>query len=382
MSKTRPGAEFRRILVVCTQQIGDVLLTTPLIRAAKRRWPNASIDVLGMAGTLGMLRGNTDIAQLIEAQPGAGWLKSLPLIWRLWRRYDLALVTQAGDRAHLYGWVAARTRSGLVPGQRHLSWWKRRLLDHAHVLRGEKVHSVVEKLLLLEPWMQSLPEAMEVVPPAPVDLPAELQAALQDRFVVVHAPSMWTYKQWPAQHFRSVVSALLADGVQVVLTGSGSKVDKAQVEAVKGVGSEPALLDVSGRLDLAQVGALLRRAALYIGPDTSITHLAAACGVPVVTVFGPTNPMVWGPWPQGSGVPQPYVRRAQDQLAGKVILLQGPGDCVPCSREGCERRLDSRSACLDGIEPRRVLEHARAILAQTPCVSDASGSVLPASASR
>lgn len=361
----RPDSDFRRILVICTQQIGDVLLTTPLMRAAKQRWPNASIDVLGMAGTLGMLRGNPDIAQLIEAKPGSGWFRSLPLIWRLWRRYDLALVTQAGDRAHLYGWVAARTRSGLVPGQRHLNWWKSRLLDHQHVLQGEKVHSVVEKLLLLEPWMQGLPANMNVVPPAPEALPPELAAVLRERFVVVHAPSMWTYKQWPAQHYKVVLSALMADGVQVVLTGSGSEVDRSQVDAVKSVGSEPDLVDVSGRLNLAQVGTLLRRAALYIGPDTSITHLAAACGVPVITMFGPTNPMVWGPWPQGSGTPQPYVKRSNDQLAGKVILMQGPGDCVPCRQEGCERRRDSRSECLDGIEPQRVLAHARAILART-----------------
>ena len=52
---------FRRILVICTRQIGDVLLTTPLIDAAKRRWPEASVDVLGFVGTLGILRGNPQI---------------------------------------------------------------------------------------------------------------------------------------------------------------------------------------------------------------------------------------------------------------------------------------------------------------------------------
>ena len=54
------GDRFERILVVCTRQLGDVLLTTPLIRAARERWPAAVIDVLGFGGTLGMLRGNPD----------------------------------------------------------------------------------------------------------------------------------------------------------------------------------------------------------------------------------------------------------------------------------------------------------------------------------
>ena len=70
-------SEFQRILVICTRQIGDVLLTTPLIHAAKRRWPGAAIDVLGFAGTLGMLKGNPDVHQLVEVPPGSGWLQSI-----------------------------------------------------------------------------------------------------------------------------------------------------------------------------------------------------------------------------------------------------------------------------------------------------------------
>ena len=85
---------FERILVVCTRQIGDVLLTTPLIHAAKARWPEPTIDVLGFGGTLGMLRGNPDVAELIEVPAGSGWVASRALIRRLWRRYDLALVAQ------------------------------------------------------------------------------------------------------------------------------------------------------------------------------------------------------------------------------------------------------------------------------------------------
>ena len=63
----RADDRFARIIVICTRQIGDVLLTTPLIAAAKERWPEARIDVLGFGGTLGMLRGNPDVAELIVA---------------------------------------------------------------------------------------------------------------------------------------------------------------------------------------------------------------------------------------------------------------------------------------------------------------------------
>lgn len=359
MKPLDPNAEFRRILVICTRQIGDVLLTTPLIRAAKRRWPGAKIDVLGFAGTLGMLKGNPDVAELIEAQAGSGWLSSLPLISRLWRRYDLALVTQRSDRAHLYGWIAARVRSGLVPGQVSLSWWKRHLLDHAAVVNGEETHMVMEKLELLKPWC-SQPSWVEVVPPAEAKLPEDVGSKLQAAYVVVHVPSMWRFKQWPLEHFKELIKALLALPVQVVLSGGGPRDQALVAAAMPDAGTQPLLLNAAGRLDLNQLGRLLRGARLYVGPDTSITHLAAACGVPVIALFGPTHPQVWGPWPSGaSSGGQPFQRRALQQQAGNVTVLQGPGDCVPCRQEGCERHLDSRSDCLNGLDPQRVIVLAR-----------------------
>lgn len=356
--------DFKRILVICTRQIGDVLLTTPLIHAARQRWPAARIDVLGFAGTLGMLEGNPDIGARIEVEPGSGWWRSLALIRRLWRRYDLALITQRSDRAHLYGWVAARVRAGLVPGNASLGWWKRLLLDHAAVVNGEDTHVVMEKFGLLDPWIEQRPQNVSVTPPAGAALPADLDAALRPRAVVVHVPSMWRYKQWPLPHYRELIAGLLADGLQVVMTGGKEASDREQVAAMRDLGAEPELVDASGRLSLAQLTTLLGRACLYIGPDTSITHLAAACELPVITLFGPTNPQLWGPWPQGASAAQPYAVRTSErtQRAGRVILLQGPNDCVPCSRAGCENHLNSRSDCLQGISPQRVLAHARSVL--------------------
>ena len=94
------------VLVVVTRQIGDVLLTTPLIHAARLRWPQAAIDVLGFEGTLGMLQGNPDVSNLIAtpARPGAGGLWRLAR--RLWRQYDLALIAlEMGGSADLLAYL-------------------------------------------------------------------------------------------------------------------------------------------------------------------------------------------------------------------------------------------------------------------------------------
>ena len=131
----------------------------------------------------------------------------------------------------------------------------------------------------------------------------------------------------------------------------------------------PRLIDAAGRLDLNQLAGLIAGAALYIGPDTSVTHLAAAVRVPMVTVFGPTNPMRWGPLPERNGaVAAGYVKRAvAPQRAGRIVLIQGPGrasgDCVPCGRAGCEDHRESASECLEAITPTAVIAESRRALA-------------------
>ncbi|MEO7115849.1 MAG: glycosyltransferase family 9 protein [Caldimonas sp.] len=363
MDRARADDRFDRILVVCTRQLGDVLLTTPLIRAAKERWPDARIDVLGFGGTLGMLRGNPDVAELIEVPAGSGWVASRRLIARLWRRYDLALISTYSDRAHLYGFAAAKRRAGQVTDEAK-SWWKRALLEHAVRMNDDQSHSVLEKLRLLAPWVE--PKDVRLVPPPPAPLPDDVADALVAPYVVMQAPAAVAYKQWPVAHWRELVAALVERGLQVVLTGAPSPGDRALVGAVRSGFDAARVLDVAGRLDLDQVGALLRGAVAYVGGDTSITHLAAAVDIPVIALYGPINPRYFGPWPPSKTAEVPYVDRGFVQRAGKVVVLQGSMPCVPCDRAGCDDRNDSTSLCLLTMAPARVVEQLDRIVAARP----------------
>lgn len=355
---------MNRILVVCTRQIGDVLLTTPLVHAARQRWPQARIDVLGFAGTLGMLRGNPDIAELIETPARLGMRELFALVRRLWRRYDLGLVAEVSDRAHLLAWIAARHRSGLLPAEGGSNWLKRRLLEHAVTSTGDEGgrHAVQEKLELLAPWCDA-PEAPALVAPPGAPLPAEIEARLRDRPVVVHVPSMWPYKQWSPDYYAQVVRALLDRGHQVVLTGGPGARDRECIAPLLALGGPPELIDASARLDFNQLVTLLQRAALYLGPDTSVSHLAAAAGTPTLAIFGPTNPLRWAPWPGRPGEqPVRFHRRAPRQSTGNVTLLQSDLPCVPCGKAGCEDHRQSRSDCLIAITPERVIATALEII--------------------
>jgi heptosyltransferase-3 len=354
----------RSVLVVVTRQIGDVLLTTPLIHAARERWPEAAVDVLGFQGTLGMLAGNPDVRELIATPPRLGLGGTWKLARRLWRRYDLVLVAEASDRAHLIGWFAARERAGILPAASSSNWWKRRLLRHAVTGSGDlgEVHVVQEKLALLAPWRGADAPPAQLVGPAAEPLPPALAAQLVPGYVVVHTPSMWPYKEWPRAHFRELVRQLAAAGRQVVLTRGPGDADRLAVEAMAGAAPPAQAID-AGVLRFGQLASLLRGAGLYIGPDTSVSHLAAACDVPVLALFGPTNPQRWAPWPQlPAQQPVRFVRRAATQTVGQVTLLQAQLPCVPCGKAGCEDHRLSGTECLPKIAPERVAAQALEIL--------------------
>lgn len=355
---------MRSILVIVTRQIGDVLLTTPLIRGARQLWPEAAIDVAGFEGTLGMLDGNPDVRERIAMPARTRAADAWRLLRRVWRRYDLAVVAEGSDRAHLIGWAASGSRTGLLPAEHGSNWWKRPLLRHAVTLEGDlsATHVVQEKLRLLDPWSPADAPLPPVVAPASTPLPEPLRAQLPPRYVVVHTPSMWPYKQWPIGHFRDLARRLAAAGHTLVLTGGPGPVDRECIAAMTGAAPRHQLVD-AGLLNFRQLAGLLRGADLYIGPDTSVSHLAAACGVPVLALFGPTNPQRWAPWPGSQdGQPVRFVRRAPSQTAGHVTLLQGPQDCVPCGRAGCEDHRQSRSDCLPAITPDRVAAKALELL--------------------
>jgi heptosyltransferase III len=356
--------KLKRVLVIATRQIGDVLLTTPLIAAARQLWPDAHIEVLGFSGTLGMLNGNAQLDAIIESPPRLGLRGFVRLVQKLWRRYDLALITQPGDRAHLMGWISSGCRSGLLPEQESSSWWKQILLTYAVQSSGDRsgTHVVTEKLALLAPWKEASSTAPRVVVPEAAPLPAFLSKHLRPGFIVIHTPSMWSYKQWPLAHYRQLIAALLSRGHQIVLSGGPDEQDRVCVESMLDLGRPPGLINACGELDFNQLVTLFKQASLYIGPDTSVSHLAAASNVTTLAIFGPTDPRRWAPWPGRSPAQVIFERSSAAQTVGNVTVMQGGLGCVPCSRAGCDDHRQSRSDCLIAIKPEQVLEQALRLL--------------------
>jgi heptosyltransferase-3 len=352
---------IKKVLIIATRQIGDTLITTPLITSAKKIWPEAQIDFFGYENSLSMLSGNTDIHQLIGTRPKLSSIDYLKQFFQLFKRYDLALITQPSDRAYIYGLVAAKHRVGIIPVEPKLNWWKKKISLHNVEVDYFHQHVITEKLRLLEPFIteeELFGHPISVKPPNPGKLPSEIQSQLSESFVVIHPTPLTAYKRWPLANWVELIESL-SKTHQIVLSGAPIAQDRELNQAIIDLLSDTAkrnILNLDGRLKLDQLGTVLRQAKLYIGVDTSVTHLAASCNTPTITLFGATPPTNFGPWPNGFIGKQPYALKARSQKVGNVTILQGPGDCVPCRKAGCEDRADSRSDCLINLPVNSVLE--------------------------
>jgi len=368
----------KKVLFIATRQIGDVLVTTPLIQQARELWPEAEFHFLGYRGKLDMLKGNPDIAELIETSDRPGFGEYLSLFNRLFQRYDLAIVTQPSDRAYFYGLVAAFRRVGVLGGHPQglteqdkakksksdkQNAWKKAICLHTVDVDYFGQHVITEKLRLLEVFYKNVQDLfskpISVVPPAGEALTPVIASQLRSPYVVVHPGPLTAYKRWPLAYWQTLVTWLTQQGWQVVLSASPAKQDlqlNQDIVSLLDEATRQNVVNAAGKLSIPQARSLIQGAHLYIGVDTSITHLAAACNIPTVALFGPTPPSNFGPWPNGFIGKQPYQLRARTQTVGNVTILQGPGECVPCRKAGCEDRADSRSECLDLLEPNQVIE--------------------------
>jgi heptosyltransferase-3 len=275
------------------------------------------------------------------------------------------------DRALLYLLACARDRYSVVPREPSSRRWRgawKRWICRDTLPADPDLHTLEQNRRL--GTIAGLSPGYAVVPPRCADSERVLSEALprvwgRESYAVLHLTPGHPFKRWHLDGWRSLVTWLQARDVAVVLTGGAGAEESTYLDAAaaafpRGVHS------VAGRLRLGHLSRLLECCALYAGPDTVATHLAASVGAPTVAIFGPTNPLKWAPWPRGYAGPQPPFARIGTRRTGNVFLVQGPGACVPCQQQGCERHRWSRSDCLDQLETKIVIAAAEQMLDYGP----------------
>ena len=345
------------ILLIATRHIGDVLLTTPLLRSLRVAYPDARIDMLVYNWTADVLDGNPDVNNVISVNQDPRFSEYATLMKKIFRHYDLAVSTLTSDRPILYAFWAAHKRVSLVPPYRLKDAWKRWVTQGWVELDDWDTHTVIQNLRLCD--VLDIHRHYDVVVPESPDSSETLNTVLPfpwqtTPYAVLHMVPLRFYKRWTIQGWKEVALHLDVLGLRIVIVGGS---DKEEADYVRQFiqNRSPKTVDLTGKLKFAETAKLIGSCKVYVGLDTAVTHLAAATGAPTVALYGPTNPVKWAPWPHGFREDRNPFERTGTQHVGNVMLVQGAGECVPCHEEGCEHHRQSKSRCLEELDGATVI---------------------------
>ncbi|HVU33747.1 MAG TPA: glycosyltransferase family 9 protein [Opitutaceae bacterium] len=291
LSSPAPSALPRRtrIWVRMPNWLGDVVMVLPLLRAMRVSRPDAEFTLLAKRQFLPLLS-SWGIGDRLEALPPRGWRYA----WHFWRRRsdfpDVHLLFTNSFRGDLEAWLlGARQRFGIVrPGKR------RPLLTHAYAVPPDFDEGSHHQLELWENFLRHFGLA---TPPdrAPVEPPP---GAPPGRGAIIPAPiglipgsENTPEKRWPVAHWRALVDALPSERFVVF----GTPNDRPIADAVAAGFAPDRVTNLAGKTDLATFAARLAECRLLVTNDTGGMHLANALGVPLIGLFGPTNPVRTGP---------------------------------------------------------------------------------------
>ena len=349
-----------KILIIRLRLIGDVVFTTPVLRALRRRHPDAELTYLVEPLAAPVVHGNPHVNEVLVIPKRAGvrrWADDLAWGRRLRaRRFDLAIDLHGGPRSAFLTWASgAPRRIGYrMPGH---SWMYTELVDRPDDLGAR--HSVLKQWDLLTP----LGVGAAIPAHDSVEMASDAAAATRiddvlrhagigplHPLVVLHVSAGNPFRRWPQAAFAEVIAELARrDPVRRFMVTSGpSDADAARaiVEAARQqLGPSAGAAVAHRQFDVAELRALADRAAVYIGGDSGPLHIAATTRTPIVALFGPTLAERSMPW--------------RDPRWFAEAIDAGPLPCRPCHQRHCEPG-DFR--CLNGISPDRVVAAAERAL--------------------
>ncbi len=335
---------IKRILLIQLGDIGDVVLTIPTIKALKENYPSAEIFVLLRNYALELIEGCPWVDGVISVKKDKGKLRDeicyqKDLLLGLRRKgFELAIDLRAGTRGAIVSFLSgASFRVGRYRGDGRL--WRNRLFTHLIEPENESCeYSALHNLNILAPLELRIEDTSPELTVTKekeriaADILRRQKVPLERPIIAIHPFSRWGYKEWPIGNYIELINDIGSRyGVSIVITGPDDERDRA-AEIVKG--SKIDVYSLAGKTSIAELVAVLKRCSLLIGIDSAAVHIAAAVGIPTVTIFGPSSPVNWAP-------------RGKQHC---VIYKDLP--CVPCRKKGCDN--SEVSQCLDELSVEEV----------------------------
>lgn len=399
-------AGIKKILVIKLRHIGDVLLTVPVFRALKETFPDAHITALVNSGTEDVLNGNPLIDEILvmdrsikKLSPIKRYAKEIAFLKNIRANgFDMTVDLTGGDRAAILSFVSgAKYRLGWRSKKGFL--WKQSIYTHLSEPDGNR-HMVLQNLEVLKKIGINT-EDLSVDFYIPEDDRTFAKNILKENsvdknagIVHIHPTSRWLFKCWNDKHMAEITRWLLDSGNTVIVTSSPERREMEKTRRILSlVGNSPdstassvnlgqsphgsRLIDLCGKTTIKQLGAISEISDLFFGVDSAPMHIAAAVGIPVVALFGPSGAFNWGPWDNKFKVPSsklqkgdcpgftdeakisrrigtvpgrietPYAKRNGMQNLGIHTVIQKNWECIPCGKDGCNGSKISK--CLEDI---------------------------------
>lgn len=366
--------DFRNILLIKLSAVGDVVHTIPVLNKLRRRYPTARLDWLVTPRIAELLKHNPAISNVIEfareewsrpwrLAPFANYARlaaqlraaAYDLVIDMHGQFRTAVLTLATaapvrigfDRPRARVWDAsprsfpAAARKHAWQGAREGSW-----LAYTHHIPVPTLDlHAIDRYLNVGPILGLDRGAPEFAFPIPQSADSRIQSLLRQRGVVgpdiitIAPGTVWETKQWGDDKFAEIARYFMRRGFAVALTGSDR--ERAVCEAVARLA--PGAANLAGETALSELAALIRRSTICVTNDSGPMHLAVALERPVVSIFGPTDPVWIGPYHRADAV------------------LQAPLPCSPCYLRQLSRCTHAH-ACMREVSAPAVIARVESML--------------------
>ncbi len=339
MGKPIDKSKIHRILIRATNWVGDAVMTMPALEVVRANFPDADITVLARPWVIPLLENHPAVNRVIPYRRGNGFKNDFLEILHVIRQiraegFDLAILFQNAFEAALLTFLGGiKNRVGYNTDGRGF------LLSHGIRRRDDimKSHQVEYYLAILSgmDWEAKGKDPTLFVDPKEIESMGAMlltRGINEDHLVVALSPGAiyGPAKRWPAERFAQIGDwAAEKWGAKVLIMGS-----EGEKEICDGVSKamKQSALNLSGMTSLAGAMALIKRCGFFVTNDSGLMHVAAAIGVPLVAVFGSTDPIATGP------------------RSPNARIVQHETECAPCLKPECPE--DYR--CMLSITPEEV----------------------------
>ncbi|MBN1688201.1 MAG: lipopolysaccharide heptosyltransferase II [Candidatus Omnitrophica bacterium] len=318
-----------QILIVTLSNLGDVILTTPVMMRLKALFPQAQLTVVTSEKASGILKGSCVLEKIVVYDKKASWIEKWKFLRKLReKRYDLVVDLRNTAIPIL---VNAGKKSPFFRKFKQVAYRNR----HLEILDQMKIPSVA-----IEPFdFYSLREeesALEKI--------RNKGVLSREGFIVIAPVAASELKTWPLEEYGKVIRQLLAERNEQILL-VGDQREGAIAEPL--VAIDPGrIFNMAGKITIRETASLIRKASLVISNDSAIMHLGFELDRPVVAIFGPTDPKRYG------------------RTGPRFKIVHENALCIPCRKPRC--RLD-RQVCFEDLSAAKVIQACRELSYASAC---------------